>query len=172
MTAQRKKTNYVDNEKFLVAISSYRDSYMKAKNDGSELPKIPDYVGKCIMDIANNLAKAPNFSGYSYKDEMISDGIENALTYCYSFDPEKGKNPFAYFTQIIWFAFLRRIEKEKKQQYIKHKVMQNSAITNGLAELSVEDRAHFNSILPELDIEKLNSLEDKFGPKKDKKNEH
>lgn len=166
-----KKRNYVDNKLFLDSISEYRTKYLEAKENKTELPRIPDYVGKCIFDIANNLAKAPNFSGYSFKDEMISDGIENALTYCYSFDPEKGSNPFAYFTQIIWFAFLRRIDKEKKQQYIKHKVMHNMAVDNMLAEMSSEDRNQFNVVLPELDIEKLNALEERFGQKKGKVNE-
>jgi DNA-directed RNA polymerase specialized sigma subunit len=89
---------------------------------------VPDYIGKSIYQIANRLATKPNFSGYSYKDEMISDGLENAIQAINNFDPDKSSNPFAYFTQIIWYAFLRRIEKEKKQVYIKHKVTENAMI--------------------------------------------
>ena len=78
--------------------------------------------------ISTRLASRPNFSGYTYKDDMVSDGLENAIQALGNFDPDKSSNPFAYFTQIIWYAFLRRIEKEKKQMYIKHKVIENSVI--------------------------------------------
>ena len=92
-----------------------------AEQNGNEYPKIPDYVGECLLLIATNLSNKPNFIGYSFKEEMISDGIENCVLYIRNFDPSKSKNPFAYFTQIISFAFIRRIAKEKKQMYIKYK---------------------------------------------------
>ena len=124
-----KKRNYVNNKDLLAALIAYRESVAEAEEGGEKKPQVPDYIGKCIMMIAQRLATRPNFSGYMYKEEMISDGIENCLQYIHNFNPEKSQNPFAYFTQIIWYAFLRRIDKEKKQLYIKHKVTENSVIS-------------------------------------------
>lgn len=108
--------HYINNATFLQELLAYKER--KSKN-----PKepIPNYIGECWMKIAEGLSHKPNFISYSYRDEMISDGIENCLMYFENFDPTKSSNPFAYFTQIIYFAFLRRIQKEKKQTYIKYK---------------------------------------------------
>ena len=123
------KKNYVNNPEFLAAIVAYKKLCVEAEDSGDDKPQIPDYIGECIYQISTRLASKPNFSGYSYKDEMISDGLENAIQALGNFDPDKSSNPFAYFTQIIWYAFLRRIDKEKKQLYIKHKVTENSVIS-------------------------------------------
>ena len=120
----RKKQHYVDNEKFLVVMSDYREEYLQAKDNDIELPIIPDYAGECFLKIAERLSHRPNFINYAFREEMVSDGIENCVMYASNFNPEKSRNPFAYFTQIIYFAFLRRIEKEKKQLYIKYKTME------------------------------------------------
>ena len=120
----RKKQHYVDNEKFLVVMADYREKYLQAKDEEEELPIIPDYAGECFLKIAERLSHRPNFINYAFREEMVSDGIENCVMYAGNFNPEKSKNPFAYFTQIIYFAFLRRIEKEKKQLYIKYKTME------------------------------------------------
>lgn len=132
-----KKRNYVNNADFLQALVDYRNACKEAEDSGDKTPQVPEYVGKCILLIAQRLATKPNFSGYSYKEEMISDGIENCLQYIHNFDPEKSSNPFAYFTQIIWYAFLRRIQKEKKQTYIKFKASQ-SMLTQSIIEDSNE----------------------------------
>ena len=120
----RKKQHYVDNEKFLVVMTDYREKYLQAKDEEEELPIIPDYAGECFLKIAERLSHRPNFINYAFREEMVSDGIENCVMYAGNFNPEKSTNPFAYFTQIIYFAFLRRIEKEKKQLYIKYKTME------------------------------------------------
>jgi len=120
----RKKQHYVDNEKFLVVMTNYREEYLQAKDEEEELPVIPDYAGECFLKIAERLSHRPNFINYAFREEMVSDGIENCVMYAGNFNPEKSRNPFAYFTQIIYFAFLRRIEKEKKQLYIKYKTME------------------------------------------------
>lgn len=93
------------------------------------------------MKIATHLAHKPNFAGYSFKDEMVCDGIENCLQYIHNFDPKKSKNPFAYFTQIIFYAFLRRIQKEKKQLYTKHAATQLRTLTNTLSDTQEHDDA-------------------------------
>jgi hypothetical protein len=117
-----KNTNhYVKNEDFLNALIDYRAQCQEAKKKKLKEPPIPNYIGECFLKIADHLSRKPNFVSYSFRDEMIADGIENCLMYFRNFDPDKSKNPFAYFTQIIYFAFLRRINKEKKQLYVKYK---------------------------------------------------
>ena len=128
MIIKKTKRNYISNPDFLEAVKNYKKLCLEAEDSGDEAPRIPNYIGECLYKISTRLASRPNFSGYTYKDDMISDGLENAIQALGNFDPEKSSNPFAYFTQIIWYAFLRRIEKEKKQMYIKHKVIENSVI--------------------------------------------
>jgi len=129
-----RKKNYVNNPDLLQAIIDYQKAIADAEAGGDPKPIVPDYIGKCIMLISTKLATKPNFSGYSYKNDMIGDGIENCLQYMHNFNAEKSKNPFAYFTQIIWFAFLRRIAKEKKQMYIRFKASENMASTLNLTD--------------------------------------
>jgi hypothetical protein len=127
----RATRNYVNNKDLLEALVKYKNDCIEAENAGEERPRVPDYIGHCIFQIGTRLATKPNFSGYSYKDDMISDGIENCLLYIMNFNAEKSQNPFAYFTQIIWYAFLRRIAKEKKQMYIRFKSSQHMLATGG-----------------------------------------
>ncbi len=115
------KNHYVDNAEFLAAIKQYRAVCATCRAENKPIPKIPDYMATCLMLIAKNLANKPNFYAYTFKDEMIGDAIENCIMYFHNFDPDKSSNPFAYFTQIIYYAFLRRIQKEKKQLYVKYK---------------------------------------------------
>ena len=121
-----KGTHYVKNADFLAAMIEYKGLCHDAEQSGEDPPKIPEYIGKCFLDIANGLSFRPNFINYTYRDEMISDGIENCIQYCHNFNPEKSKNPFAYFTQIIYYAFLRRISQEKKQLEIKNKILEKT----------------------------------------------
>ena len=122
----KKKEHYVNNKDFLDALMVYRKEVKIAKEEGKDKPRVPNYIGECFMKIAEGLSHKPNFINYTYRDEMMSDGIENCLQYFDNFDPAKSKNPFAYFTQIIYFAFLRRIQKEKKQLEIKSKILERS----------------------------------------------
>jgi hypothetical protein len=126
--------HYVDNKKLYQAIVEYRKVVKEAEEAGLERPPIPTYIGQCMLFIAQRLSLKPNFVNYSYREEMISDGIENCVCYFDNYNPDRYDNPFAYFTQIIWFAFLRRIQKEKKQLYIKHKSLENSIVMNELVE--------------------------------------
>ena len=109
-----KKQHYVNNKQFLEAITEWKETVKDAESLGEERPPVTDYIGECFLKIAQHLSFRPNFINYSYKEEMIGDGIENCLQYVNNFDPEKSKNPFSYFTQIIYYAFIRRIQKEKK----------------------------------------------------------
>ena len=118
--------HYVNNAKFLEEITIYREEYLKTKDSNLEPPMLPDYIGECFMLIAERLSHRPNFINYAFREDMISDGIENCLQYVNNFNPEKSKNPFSYFTQIIYYAFIRRIQKEKKQTHVKHKIIEKS----------------------------------------------
>ena len=122
------KNQYVNNAEFLRQIVVYLDKVKEAEAVGDEPPRIPNTIGKCIYDIATRLSQKPNFINYPFREEMIGDGIENAIKCIGNFNPEKSSNPFAYFTQVIWFAFLRRIQSEKKVLYIKHKVLEKEML--------------------------------------------
>ena len=128
--ARKKSIHYVDNAVFLEEMIKYKNEYKKSISDNKELPLISEYLGGVFLKIAERLSHRPNFINYAFKEDMISDGIENCLHYIHNFDPDKSTNPFAYFTQIIYYAFIRRIQKEKKQLYIKYKSMQNYDINS------------------------------------------
>ena len=167
--AKKVTNNYIDNKEFFSAMVDWKKLVIEARELDDPRPPITEYIGKCFMDIAEHLAYKPNFINYPYRDEMVGDGIENCLLYCHNFDPEKSKNPFSYFTQIIYYAFLRRIEREKKQNYIKYKTIMMKDAEGHLRKYFPENyfepddsnmRKQFN--LSENDIEK-------FTPKKKKK---
>ena len=123
----KKKTEYyVNNKEFLEAVSVYRNKVITAKENDQPRPRVPNYIGECFLKIATHLSYKPNFVNYMFREDMICDGIENCLQYIDNFNPEKSSNPFAYFTQIIYYAFLRRIQKEKKQLEIKNKILERS----------------------------------------------
>jgi hypothetical protein len=128
-----KSEHYVDNKKLYAEMVIYLDAVKEAEESDAGRPRVPEYIGECLLKISTRLSTKPNFINYTYRDEMISDGIENCINYIGNFNPEKSTNPFAYFTQIIYYAFLRRIQREKKQLYIKHKSLERSVIINELA---------------------------------------
>ena len=146
-TAKKQKQHYVDNQEFLVEITKYqRKVHTAAVKECPEVegyseqqyreflknwkspnrPRVGNYLGSCFLKIATHLSYRPNFINYMYKDDMVCDGIENCIQYIDNFNPEKSRNPFAYFTQIVYYAFLRRIAKEKKQLEIKDKILEKS----------------------------------------------
>lgn len=113
--------HYINNQEFLAALIAYRTSVETALANNEERPRVPEYIGECFLKIARHLSYKSNFINYSFKDEMISDAIENCLSVVSNFDPAKSKNPFAYFTQITFYAFVRRIQREKKQLQTKYR---------------------------------------------------
>ena len=122
-----KSKHYVNNKEFLQAISDWKEVVKEAESAGEEQPPVTNYIGECFLKIAQHLSYRPNFINYTFREEMISDGIENCLQYVNNFNPEKSKNPFSYFTQIIYYAFLRRIQKEKKQTHVKNKMIEKGS---------------------------------------------
>lgn len=125
-----KKAHYIDNQKFLEALKAHKANVREAAEKGLDKPIVPNYIGECFIKIANHLSYKSNFINYTFKDEMISDGIENCLSYVDNFDPDRGTNPFAYFTQITYYAFVRRIQKEKKQLATKYKYIESLDISD------------------------------------------
>lgn len=130
--AKKKSDHYIDNQRFFEEMKLWKVLVTAANKNGEKHPPVTSYIGECFMKIAENLSRKPNFINYPYRDEMISDGIENCLLYAYNFDPSKSSNPFSYFTQIIYYAFLRRIQKEKKQAYIKLKKIEMSDVDSAM----------------------------------------
>ena len=124
--AKKKSEHYVNNKELLAALIDYRADVAVAKAKDLPKPRISNYLGECFLKIATHLSYKPNFVNYMFRDDMISDGIENCVQYIHNFDPAKSRNPFAYFTQIIHYAFLRRIQKEKKQLEIKTKIIEKT----------------------------------------------
>ena len=161
MKKAKNKPHYVDNKKFLQAMTEYRDKCNKAEEKGRKKPPVTNYIGECFLKIANHLSYRPNFINYTYRDDMISDGIENCLQYMSNFNPEKSSNPFAYFTQIIYYAFIRRIQKEKKQMQVKSKLIQNAGVENIMDQLAGDDKVYQSAML---DFLQRNSKEEE--PKK------
>ena len=143
--SKAKPEHYVNNKEFTAAISEHNYAVKQAIKDGKEPPRVSEYIGECIYKIATRLSTKPNFINYSYRDEMICDGIENCLQYINNFNPEKSQNAFAYITQIIYYAFLRRIQKEKKQAAIKHKAIMNSGILTDSVDSMDGDTTHYDN---------------------------
>lgn len=114
--------NYIDKKKFHAEMTAYRLAAIEAEKNGTEKPRINNYLGNCFYMLCEKLSRRPNFVNYSYREEMVGDGIENCLAAVDNFNPnEQKQNPFGYFSLIAWRAFVRRIQKENKQNYIKHK---------------------------------------------------
>ena len=144
---KRKSEHYVNNKEFLEALINYRAKCQRAEEAGEARPVIPRYIGECFLKIANHLSYKPNFVNYMFREDMMSDGIENCVQYIKNFNPEKSSNPFAYFTQIIHYAFLRRIQKEKRQMDIRGKLIERSGfeeVMTGDGDLS--NSSDYNSI--------------------------
>lgn len=162
-------THYVNNAEMLEAIKRYKADIEKARAAGKEDPRIPEYIGECILKIATRLSHKANFINYSYRDDMILDGIENCMQCINSFDPNKSSNPFSYFTQVIYFAFLRRITKEKKQSYIRGKLIQDMPFESFELQGHDEDADFTNAFMSF--IQAHSNFDDSFIKKKEKAKE-
>ena len=156
---RKKSEHYVDNKELLEALIVYREKVAIAKEKDLPKPRITNYLGSCFLKIATHLSYKPNFVNYMFRDDMISDGIENCVQYIHNFDPEKSRNPFAYFTQIIHYAFLRRIQKEKKQLDIKNKIIEKTGFDEVM---TVEDGALTGA------MSEYNTIKDNIAQKKNR----
>ena len=172
MRKTTKKEHYVNNKEFLTAMVEYRRSVNKAKRSKQPKPPVTDYIGSCFLKIANHLSYRPNFINYTFRDDMISDGIENCLQYLDNFNPTKSNNPFAYFTQIIYYAFVRRIQKEKKQVTIKNRLITESNYDDMTLQPG-EDKEFKNQftefLKKNMPVEEQQKIADEIAKKKNKK---
>ena len=144
--ARKRSEHYVNNKEFLYAIVAYKQDIKDAEEAGKPKPVIPRYIGECFLKIATHLSYKPNFVNYMFKDDMVCDGIENCVQYIDNFNPDKSRNPFAYFTQIIHYAFLRRIQKEKRQLDIKQKIIEKSGYDEVFVADEADKSSEYNSI--------------------------
>jgi hypothetical protein len=151
--------NYVDNKQFYDEIFAYRAKLAEAKEKGLDTPRISEYIGECIFKIAEKLSTKPCFANYSFRDEMVADGYENCILYFKDYNPEITQNPFAYFTQIIFYAFLRRISKEEKNRYTIYKNFQETMALNPSNHLVDEND---KSIIPKNMYDNINDFMNKF----------
>ena len=143
---RKRSEHYVNNKEFLAAKVAYKNSVSEAELLGKPKPRITNYLGECFLKIATHLSFKPNFVNYMFKDDMICDSIENCVQYINNFNPEKSSNPFAYFTQIIHYAFLRRIQKEKRQLEIRQKIIERSSFDEVMSSDDKDNYAQYNSI--------------------------
>lgn len=160
---KKKPINYVNNQEFHAAIVAHIEKSRIAIAEGKEPPRIPDYIGSCIWKIAEKLSTKPCFVNYSFRDEMVSDGIENCILYFHDYDPVKGQNAFAYFTQIVYYAFLRRINKEEKSRYALYKNFQETITNNYDSGLLVD--SDDNHLMPSQMYDNINDFMARFEKK-------
>ena len=149
--ARQKKNNFIDNKEMYAAFVDYRKKVDVAQESGEPRPRVPRYIGKCFLDIAEHLSMRPNFSNYIYRQDMVMDAVENCVIYCHRFDPEKSKNPFSYFTQVCWYAFIRRIGKEKRQIEICDKIISKSGFEEFFEGDQLGTASDFDSIKDAVD---------------------
>lgn len=168
--------DYVDGKKFFEEITTYVDAYNISLNNDEDAPRISEYIGKCFWDIANGLAKRYNFRNYPFKEEMVGDAVLDCVRYAHKFDKDNAKaNLFNYFTQICFYAFVRRIQKEKKYLYTKYKVIDDSEIFGLLNDAQDEKGKSFlndigyNESARENMLDFIETFEQKEQEKKEKK---
>ena len=154
---RKRKNNFIDNKEFYAAMKAYIASIELAKERGEPKPRIPRYIGKCFLDIAEHLSTRPNFSNYMYRQDMVMDAVENCVVCCNRFDPTKSSNPFSYFTQVCWYAFIRRISKEKKQIEICDKLISKSGFEEFFVGDQMGSSSDYNSIKDAVDQKRKGS---------------
>jgi DNA-directed RNA polymerase specialized sigma24 family protein len=145
MASKSTKTHYVNNNDLLAAMVEYKKEYQEAKKNGKPVPRVSEYIGECLLKIASHLSYKPNFYGYTFREDMVGDAILNCMEYIHNFDTDKYKNPFSYFTQIMYFAFIRKLDKEKKHQVLKFKVLENSELYGTVLTQQSSDKGEYDN---------------------------
>ena len=150
------KPHYVNNRQFSEAVVEYCEKVEACKEKGDPKPVVPNYVAECFLKIAEGLSHKANFVRYTYREEMVMDAVENCLKAIENYDIKTATrtgtpNAFAYFTQISWYAFLRRIQKEKKQQDIKLKYIAEAGV-EAFLDGHPDDERDFSNVVPFVDV--------------------
>lgn len=167
--ANKKSAHYVDDVRMYEVICEYKKKLAASIENGTPKPRIPEYCGECIMMIADKLSTKHNFARYIFKDEMVSDGIENCIKYFDNFNEEKYKKPFTYFTTIIYWAFVRRIEQEKTYLYTKYKLYENNLVNQVVQEVQGGDDQKTSTSENSMDTDKMTNFINNFESKQAKK---
>ena len=148
MARREKKDSvyYVDKEHFTRCVIAEAREIRTAIANGDELPQISDYVAECIFKICTKLSNSGKFRSYTFLEEMVGDSIVDCVAAVKNFDPEaktrSGKpNAFGYFTQVAWFAFLRRINTEKKQWAKQNKIRSTLTVHDFGDHIDTDDKA-------------------------------
>jgi hypothetical protein len=179
MSEIKARPHYVDNKKFGLALVDYAAAVNEAKANGTTIPVVPNYIAECFLKISEGLSHKVNFIRYTYREEMVMDAVENCLRAITNYNPNAvtrtgTQNAFSYFTQICFFAFLRRIEKEKKQQDIKFKFIEQAGIEDFIAQVEGDDthgeQAFIDSLRERIGRIKEKDSQIKEYAKKEKKN--
>ena len=127
---EKNSNHYVDNKVLTEVLTTWSKAAKAAARKKLPQPRIPEYVAECMLKIANRLSAKPGFTNYTYKEDMVGDALESCLRYIHNFNPAKSKNAFAYITQIVHNAFIRRIQKEQKQTYVRMKIVQDTSVSD------------------------------------------
>jgi hypothetical protein len=165
MSEPKARPHYVDNKKFGKALEEYAENVNKAKAENKPIPIVPNYIADCFLKISEGLSHKVNFIRYTYREEMVMDAVENCLRAITNYNPNAAtrtgtQNAFSYFTQICFFAFLRRIEKEKKQQDIKFKFIEQCGIEEFIANIEGDDTHSEQAFIDQL-RERIGRIKDK-----------
>ena len=171
MSEPKTRPHYVDNKKFGAALVDYAAIVDKAKSENKPIPVVPNYIAECFLKIAEGLSHKVNFIRYTYREEMVMDAVENCLRAITNYNPNAEtrtgtQNAFSYFTQICFFAFLRRIEKEKKQQDIKFKFIEQCGIEEFIASIEGDDTHQEQAFIDQL-RERIGRIKEKDAAIKD-----
>ena len=144
MSEEKTRNHYVDNRQLYEALVTWQKETRKALRKKLPKPPLPDFVAECMMKMANRLSQKAGFVNYTYREDMVGDALESCLRYIHNFNPAKSTNAFAYITQIIHNAFIRRIQKEQKQLYVKMRIVDQADFADSY-EKQTGDDAHYNN---------------------------
>lgn len=161
-----KDNYYVDNKEIHQLFVAHKKKVEAALEAGEEMPRACDGIGQFFIDISKGVCSRANFVNYPFKEDMILDGIENCVMALNNYDPDKFDRPYAYFTKVVWWSNLRKIEREHKQLYVKFKSLQNAVLENTLVE-GEDENFQYDDVT--LDNDKMTPIINKFEKKKSPK---
>lgn len=162
--------HYVDNKQLYEALVAWQKDLRKATRKKLPKPQLPDYVAECMMKMANRLSQKAGFVNYTFREDMVGDALESCLRYIHNFDPDKSTNAFAYITQIIHNAFIRRIQKEQKQLYVKMIIVDNADFIDSYERQDGDTNTYNNSYVTYLQENKGDVISKFENWKESKKN--
>ena len=165
--SKSKSNHYIDRDEFTAEMDTHALECRKAKERGHPMPKCPESIGIKFLLIAQNVSTKGNFFNYPFRDEMISDAVENMVRYRYNYKKERGQ-AFSYFTQYAIYAFIARIKLEKNELMAKAKYVQRIASDEFIPHI-LDDRDLPEKFKNEYVEYLITWMEDKMAIEKEKK---